>query len=71
MDVFIFQQDMRHGEHLHCASGIRRFCQRTGIDFDRLMRGEVTADELRATGQHMGMEAARNAEERVARDSEE
>ena len=56
--------DIRHGEHLHCASGIRRFCERTGIDFERLMCGGVTTEELKATGQYMGLEVARNAEER-------
>ena len=64
--VYVLVQDIRHGKNIHCASGIRRFCQRTGIDFDKLMRGAVTAEELRATGQHMGIETARNAEERAA-----
>lgn len=68
MNVYVLPQDIRHGEHLHCLSGVRRFCARTGIDFDRLMSGGVTAAELLATGQHMGMETARNAEERTARE---
>lgn len=45
------------------ASG--RFCLRTGIDFAALMAGRVTADELEATGQHMGIETAKNARERA------
>ena len=66
MSVFVLPQDIRHGEHVHCLSGVRRFCVRTGIDFERLMSGGVTVNELRATGQHMGIETARNAEERTA-----
>lgn len=64
MDVFIAVQDIRHGSHMHCAEGIQRFCRRTGISYEKLMAGEVTAEEMEATGQHMGMEVARNARER-------
>lgn len=64
--VFISISDIRHGEHPHCMEGIRRFCDRTGMDFDALMAGKVTAEEAEATGQLMGMEAARNARERTA-----
>ena len=63
-DVFVLPGDIRHGEHLHCADGVRRFCLRTGIDFAALMAGRVTADELEATG-HMGIETAKNARERA------
>ena len=68
--VFILPQDIRHGEHLHCVSGIRRFCERTGIDFEQLMKGKITSDELRKTGQYMGIETAENAENRVSRSRE-
>ena len=70
MEVYILPEDIRHGDHLHCGSGIRRFCTRTGVDFDTLMRGEITAEELRATGQHMGIETASNAEVRVAQETQ-
>lgn len=63
--VFVLPCDIRHGEHLHCADGVRRFCLRTGIDFAALMAGRVTADELETTGQHMGIETAKNARERA------
>lgn len=66
--VFVLPDDIRHGEHLHCAEGIRRFCLRTGIDFAALMAGRVTAEELEATGQHMGIETAKNARERADRE---
>ena len=68
MSAYVLPQDSRRGEHPHCLSGVRRFCARTGVDFDRLMAGGVTTEELRATGQHMGIETARNAEERAARE---
>ena len=64
-DVFVLPGDIRHGEHLHCADGVRRFCLRTGIDFAALMAGRVTADELEATAEHMGIETAKNARERA------
>ena len=64
-DVFVLPGDIRHGDHLRCADGVRRFCLRTGIDFAALMAGRVTADELEATGQHMGIETAKNARERA------
>ena len=64
-DVFVLPGDIRHGEQLHCADGVRRFCLRTGIDFAALMAGRVTADELEATGQHMGIETAKTARERA------
>lgn len=66
--VFVLPEDIRHGDHLHCAEGILRFCQRTGIDLSALMAGRVTADELVATGQHMGIETAKNARERARRE---
>lgn len=69
-DIFVLPGDIRHGEHLHCAEGIRRFCLRTGIDFAALMAGRVTADELEATGQHMGIETAKNARERARREGD-
>ena len=68
--VFVLPGDIRHGDHLHCAEGIRRFCLRTGIDFAALVAGRVTADELVATGQHMGIETAKNARERVSREND-
>ena len=68
--VFVLPGDIRHGEHLHCAEGIRRFCLRTGIDFAALMAGRVTAEELEATGQHMGIETAKNARERARREGD-
>ena len=64
-DVFVLPGDIRHGEHLHCADGVRRFCLRTGIDFAALMAGRVTADELEATGQHMGIKTAKNPRDRA------
>ena len=65
MAVFIDIQDIRHGDRPFCAAGVRRFCARTGIDYAALMGGGVTNDELRATGQCLGIEVARNAEERT------
>jgi hypothetical protein len=65
MEIYILPQDIRHREHVHCEEGIKKFCQRTGLSFESLMRGEVTADALRGLDTALGNEAARNAEERV------
>ncbi len=64
-EVYVKMCDVRHKKHVHCVSGIERFCARTGICMERLKRGEVTAEELEATGQLMGKVAAKNARERV------
>ena len=65
MRIYVEIEDIRHGDHFHCLEGIRRFCTRTGIDCDDLLAGKITAEELEATGQHMGIEVARNARERA------
>lgn len=62
--IYIRPEDLRHREHLHCTAGIRRFCQRTGLDYDRLMAGGVTTEEVIALHTAMGDEVVRNAEER-------
>jgi hypothetical protein len=66
VDIFILPEDIRHRGHIHCVSGIKKFCQRTGVDYERLMNGSMSTDELRSFDTAMGNEVARNAEERVA-----
>lgn len=63
--IYILPQDIRHRGHIHCEEGIKKFCQRTGLDYDKLMHGGISADELRSFDTAMGNEAARNAEERA------
>lgn len=58
-------EDLRHKDHIHCMSGVRRFCERTGLCYEKLIRGEVTIEEMEATEQYMGIEVARNARIRL------
>lgn len=64
-EIYVLPQDIRHKEHIHCMAGVKKFCQRTGVDFESLVGGKVTADTLRGLDTAMGNEVARNAEERV------
>lgn len=63
--IYILPQDLHHREHQHCRSGILRFCERTGIDFDALMSGKVTSAEMFDVDNALGNEVAQNAELRV------
>lgn len=69
-DIFVQPCDIRHRGHYHCGDGVRRVCARTGIDYGRLMAGQVTAAELLATGNALAMEVARNAMQREADNGE-
>lgn len=69
--IFIQPSDLRHGAHIHCRTGLERFCNRTGLDCDDLINGRVTVEQAVATGQYMGLEVARNARERVEAETAE
>lgn len=58
-------EDLYHRDHIHCMSGVRRFCERTGLSYEKLIRGEVTIEEMEATKQYMGIEVAKNARNRL------
>lgn len=62
--IYIQPCDLRHRSHIHCKEGLERFCARTGLIYDDLVNGRVTAEEMEATKQYMGIEVARNARER-------
>lgn len=41
----------------HCVSGIRRWFKANGLDFRAFMRDGISADDMRATGDAMGIDA--------------
>ena len=54
--------EMRHARMLgFCARGVRMWCQRHGIEYSRLLAGQVSAAEALATGDDMGRMVAEMA----------
>lgn len=51
----------------YCASGIRAWCARYGLDFRKLVREGFTFEELEATGDHFGLAAVALARKRDER----
>lgn len=48
----------------YCASGIRAWCARYGLDLRKLAREGFTFEELEATGDHLGLQAIAQARKR-------
>ncbi len=63
--------DLHHRGKYLCREGMENFCTRFGLDVERLVAGGYTVEELEATEQHLALEAARNARERVRQESVE
>lgn len=58
---------MRHARALgYCARGVRAWCARHGIDYQRLLADGVPVDELIATGDELGRRVAEEAMKETA-----
>lgn len=51
----------------YCAPGMRAFAERHGLSMRALLRGQLLASELEATGDAMAIAAARRARQEAQR----
>lgn len=70
-EIYVLACDLHHRGKYLCRNGMESFCARFSLDVESLVAGCYTAEELEATEQHLALEAARNARERVAREEEQ